>query len=451
MDLIVNFAPTGMIPTKEMTPHVPLSVAEIVEDVHRAVEIGISMVHLHARDEVTGEPACQARISAFDAGMINYARYLQTKGLLAPPFYFNLLLGNIACAQADLLHAGIMVRDLPDHSYWSLAGIGDAQVSMNSVAIAMGGGVRVGLEDNIYYDSERTRLATNADLLHRVHTIAQANGRRLMTPQELRRLLHLAPGHGSYGRCADTAPAEISTGLQRVTQAGYRSRRMTPSATSSATKKVVIWGATGPALIVADIVRLRGEFEIAGYLDNLAPQRKNTEFGGARVLGGEEMLDSLVAAGVRHLIFAFQNNQARLRLGEMVKAKGFELVTAIHPTASVAADAVLGAGTVVRAQSAIGPGARIGENCIIGYGAMVSHSCVLEDGVHLSSGVNLAGGTQIGRGTWIGLGATVIDPCHVGRNSLVGAGAVVTRSIPDEVVAYGVPAEVVRRLNERVA
>ncbi len=284
VDLIVNFTPTGMIPTKEMTPHVPVSVAEIVEAVQQAVEIGISMVHLHARDEVTGEPTYKAQVyekiiagirsfseelivcvslsgrnfkelaqraeplqlagqvkpdmgsltlsslnfnnvaslnapdtimalaeemqargvlaelEAFDSGMINYARYLHRKGLLAPPFYFNLLLGNIACAQADLLHAGIMIRDLPDHSYWSLAGIGNSQLPMNSVAIAAGGGVRVGLEDNIYYDPERTRLATNADLLRRIHTVAQANGRRLMTPRALRRLLNLEGGHGSYGR-----------------------------------------------------------------------------------------------------------------------------------------------------------------------------------------------------------------------------------------------------------
>jgi len=292
MDFIVNLAPTGMIPTKEMTPHVPISVAEIVEDVHQAVEIGISMVHLHARDEKTTEPTYKAEVyeriiagirsfskdlvicvslsgrnfkefeqraevlqlggnakpdmgsltlsslnfnrvvsinspdmikdlaqemksrgivpelEAFDAGMINYARYLQTRDLIAPPFYFNLLLGNIACAQADLLHAGIMIRDLPSPCYWSLAGIGAAQLPMNSVAIAMGGGVRVGLEDNIYCDSERTRLATNTDLLRRVHTIAQANERTLMTSQKLRRLLNLEPGYGAYGRRAGDAPVE---------------------------------------------------------------------------------------------------------------------------------------------------------------------------------------------------------------------------------------------------
>jgi 3-keto-5-aminohexanoate cleavage enzyme len=284
MDLIINFTPTGMIPTKEMTPYVPISIQEIIEDVHRAVEIGITMVHLHARDPVSGEPTYKAQIyeqiitgirsfskdliicvslsgrtfkefaqrsevlqldgevkpdmgsltlsslnfnkiaslnapemikalaremlsrgimaelEAFDAGMINYANYLYKRQLLEPAFYFNLLLGNIACAQADLLHAGIMIRDLPANSYWALAGIGDFQLPMNSISIAMGGGVRVGLEDNIYYDKKRTKLATNADLLKRVHAIAEANERTVMTPKNARRLLGLQMGEGRYGR-----------------------------------------------------------------------------------------------------------------------------------------------------------------------------------------------------------------------------------------------------------
>lgn len=282
--LIINFAPTGMIPTKEMTPHAPISVSEIVEDVHAACELGITMAHLHARDHVSGKPTYKAEIfakiiggirrfspgliicvslsgrdftdfekraepleldndlkpdmgsltlssvnfnkqasinepamiqalalrmqergispelEAFDIGMINYARYLAKKSLLTPPYYFNLLLGNIACAQADLLHAGIMIRDLPEKSLWSLAGIGDSQLPMNSVAIAIGGGVRVGLEDNIYYDRQRTRLATNLDLVRRVHKIAGENERGIMTARELRPLLDLEEEPGRYGR-----------------------------------------------------------------------------------------------------------------------------------------------------------------------------------------------------------------------------------------------------------
>jgi 3-keto-5-aminohexanoate cleavage enzyme len=291
MDLIINFTPTGMIPTKSMTPYVPITVQEIVEEVHRAVEIGITMVHLHARDEKTGQSTYRAEVygeiisgirsftrdliicvslsgrhinefekrsealtlqgdvkpdmgsltlsslnfnhvasvnspemitnlanemkargilaelEAFDAGMINYAGYLEKKGLLEPPHYFNLLFGNIACAQADLLHAGIMIRDLPADSIWSLAGIGDYQLMMNSLAIISGGGVRVGLEDNIWLDKARTRLATNSDLITRIHRLAEAHERRIMSPMQLRKLLHLEAGNGLYGRRFHSSPA----------------------------------------------------------------------------------------------------------------------------------------------------------------------------------------------------------------------------------------------------
>lgn len=287
VNTILNYVPTGMVPTKRMTPHVPVGIREIVEDVHAAYEAGITIVHLHARDEVTEEPSCSTEIYArliegirmfakdlvicvslsgrtfnefakraaplelvgnlkpdmgsltlsslnfaqsasvnapdmiqglakamqergvlpelevFDLGMINYARYLESKGLLQPPHYFNLLLGNIAGAQGDLLSAGLMVRDLPGRSVWSLGGIGDTQFSANMLALAIGGGVRVGLEDNIWYDRGRRTLARNRDLLGRVHRMAEAMERQIMPPEEFRRLMGLEPGNGRYGRCVE--------------------------------------------------------------------------------------------------------------------------------------------------------------------------------------------------------------------------------------------------------
>lgn len=283
-NLIINFTPTGMIPTKAMTSYVPISVSEIVEDVHLASEIGITMVHLHARDVATGVPTYKKEVyakivegirkyvpelvvclslsgrdfsdldkrseplmlegnlkpdmgsltlsslnfnktasintpdtvvslatimkekgivpelEAFDIGMINYAKYLERKKLIQAPYYFNLLFGNIACSQANLLHSGVMINDLPENSLWSLAGIGNEQLKMNSLSIAVGGGVRVGIEDNIWYDKARTKLATNADLLRRVHLIANANGRKVMPSKDFRVKMNLEAGFGKYGR-----------------------------------------------------------------------------------------------------------------------------------------------------------------------------------------------------------------------------------------------------------
>jgi uncharacterized protein (DUF849 family) len=141
-----------------------------------------------------------AELEAFDSGMINYAKYLESKGLLEAPHYFNLIVGNIACAQADLLHIGVMIRDLPSDSIWSLGGVGDCQLMANAIAIAIGGGVRVGLEDDIWYDPARTKLARNVELIDRIHKIAEANERQVMPSSELRKLLNLQDGHGHYGR-----------------------------------------------------------------------------------------------------------------------------------------------------------------------------------------------------------------------------------------------------------
>ena len=145
------------------------------------------------------ERGIKPELEAFDIGMINYAKYLIKKGILIPPFYFNLIFGNIACAQADLLHIGLMINDLPDQAIFSLGGVGDFQRCVNSIAISIGCGVRVGLEDNIWYDSERTRLATNIELIQRVKEFAKVNEKEIMTSTELRAVLGLKKGFGEYG------------------------------------------------------------------------------------------------------------------------------------------------------------------------------------------------------------------------------------------------------------
>lgn len=280
--IIINFTPTGMLPMKKDTPFVPVSVNEIVEDVRKAVNLGITMVHLHARDEL-GNPTHKKEIYAqiirgirefapeliicvstsgrimntltsrsevldldglekpdmasltmsslnfnhsasinepkmildlanimkdkgilpeievFDLGMINYIHYLIKKDIIKSPFYVNFILGNIASAQTDLLHIGSMIKDLPDGTILSIGGVGQQQLKANSLAISMGYGVRVGIEDNFWFDDNRVVLASNYELLKRIHLIVNAMEKSVMSSNHLRQLLKLNSGNGNYG------------------------------------------------------------------------------------------------------------------------------------------------------------------------------------------------------------------------------------------------------------
>jgi UDP-N-acetylbacillosamine N-acetyltransferase len=198
--------------------------------------------------------------------------------------------------------------------------------------------------------------------------------------------------------------------------------------------------------VVADVIRLRDDYEIVGFIDDVNPERAGSKFSGAHILGGQEKLEHLRLEGVDPLIFGFGNCEARLKLARLVREKGFWLATAIHPSAVVAADVVIGAGTVVAAGVVINPGATIGENVIVNTCASVDHDCRVEDGAHVCPGVRLAGNVVVGRAAWVGIGATVVDRTRIGSGAIIGAGAVVVDDIPDGVVARGFPARVIRRV-----
>lgn len=128
-------------------------------------------------------------LEVFDLGMINYAHYLIKKGLIKPPYYFNLIMGNIASAQANLLSLGLMISELPPDSVWSVGGLGAAQLNMNVMGLIAGGGVRVGIEDNIYLDAACTKFATNLHLVQRILKLAADLEREPYTHREARRVL----------------------------------------------------------------------------------------------------------------------------------------------------------------------------------------------------------------------------------------------------------------------
>lgn len=136
----------------------------------------------------------------FDVGMVNVVKYLAERDHVVAPHYFNIMLGGVATAQSTPLDLGAILAALPDRSHWSCGGIGRGQLAATGLAAAAGGGVRVGLEDNLFMDPERTQLATNHGQLQRAHQLAEIQMRSVMTSAEFRSAMNLLPGNGEYGR-----------------------------------------------------------------------------------------------------------------------------------------------------------------------------------------------------------------------------------------------------------
>lgn len=275
-EFILNLCPTGMIPTKALTPHVSITPNEIAKDVDECVKRGANMAHVHARGEdgkphydkdiyariiegirelhpdlticvslsgrdfsefekrahclslkgdlrpdmgsltlsslnfanqasvnspdmvrrlaeAMGEAGVKPELEVFDLGMMNYAHYLISKGSIKPPYYFNLILGNVAGAQTTAAHLAALIAEMPPDSYWCVGGIGKQQLPANVLGLTLGHGVRVGVEDNIFWDDSRSRLASNPELTQRVVDMAALMGKKPASPREVRSLLGVSP------------------------------------------------------------------------------------------------------------------------------------------------------------------------------------------------------------------------------------------------------------------
>lgn len=268
--LIITLAPTGMIPTKNETPYVPQTAEEIIRDTYEGYNLGVSVVHIHARDE-NGKPThkkevfkeifdgirkkcpdiiicattsgrvdpqvehrsevldllpdmasltvgslnfpkvasvnplqtvmtlaskmkergIKPELEIFESGFINTAKYLTRKGFLQKPLHFCLLLGSLGSIPANINDLAYLVNCLPPGSVWSATGIGRFQNQINAAAILMGGHVRIGIEDSIFYNYPSKELATNTKLVERIVRISKELDREIATPLEARKILGL--------------------------------------------------------------------------------------------------------------------------------------------------------------------------------------------------------------------------------------------------------------------
>ncbi|SFG62786.1 acetyltransferase [Pedobacter insulae] len=140
-------------------------------------------------------------------------------------------------------------------------------------------------------------------------------------------------------------------------------------------------------------------------------------------------------------IIAIGNNQVRKRIANELMTSSAEIV---HPSCSLSASVVMGAGCVCMANTTINADVVIGDHVIINSNASVDHDCKIANFVHISPQVGLAGNVTIGEGTHVGIGATVIPGVKIGKWATIGAGAVVIRDVPDYAVVVGNPGKIIK-------
>ena len=208
-------------------------------------------------------------------------------------------------------------------------------------------------------------------------------------------------------------------------------------------KEIILLGAGGHAAVILDILKAQianGEkIKIKGLLDD----SNKKEWMGYPVLGSTLEVNDFNEENT-YFIIAIGSNEIRYKLSE--KYSHLKFFTAIHPSAILGSGVSVESGSVVMPNVTINANSQIGRHVIVNTGAIVEHDNVIEDYVHLSPRATLCGGVTVGQMTHVGAGATVIQGKVIGKNSIIGAGATVITNIPDEVVAVGTPAKVIKSI-----
>lgn len=188
------------------------------------------------------------------------------------------------------------------------------------------------------------------------------------------------------------------------------------------------------------------DYEPIGFLD---ADPKATAPGSLPVLGDDSLLKSIREKyDVDSVFIAIGDIGKRRELSVLAQECGLNLPEIIHPSARILTEHPVGNGSIIY------PGAVIMSNCSIGSGVIINsaatlgHDTVVCDYCNINPGVNIAGKVTVKEQVFVGMGAAICENLTVGKGAVVGAGSVVLKSVPDNAMVCGVPAEVSKLIPE---
>lgn len=209
--------------------------------------------------------------------------------------------------------------------------------------------------------------------------------------------------------------------------------------------RVVIIGYGAQAKYVLEIFQRVKNVEVVGLLDISQDKRfVGRKLRDIAVIGGIEMLEKLVIQKVKRAIVCCADTRRKEAFTKHVVQVGFKLLNAIHPASVIATNAQIGEGVIINAGAIIQSDAVLGDGVMVHAGVIIEHDNQIKDFANLAPGVKLSGWVTVGKRATIYTGASVAPQVSIGHDAIVGAGAVVLKDVPNNGVAFGVPARLIR-------
>ncbi len=211
-------------------------------------------------------------------------------------------------------------------------------------------------------------------------------------------------------------------------------------------KDLIIIGASGFGREVAWLVERINQktpvWNMVGFVDD-NPELHGIDVNGYPVLGGCEALASYPES---YAVCAVGSAKIRKKIIDKVKSimPSQKFATLIDPTVEISTLVKIGEGSIICAHNILTVNIKIGAHVIVNLDCTIGHDAVIEDFVTVYPSANISGITHIGEGSELGTGMQIIQGKTVGCNTIIGAGAVVVKDIPENCVAVGSPAKPIK-------
>lgn len=215
-------------------------------------------------------------------------------------------------------------------------------------------------------------------------------------------------------------------------------------------KNIAIFGAGGFGREVKTIIdaintQNSNTYNFIGFYDDGI--EKGSVVNGFPVLGGVDDLNKIISN--LELVIALGDSKVKKKIIKKIENELISFPTLIHPKASVSSDYVkLGKGCIICEGTIITCNITIGNFVIFNLMCTVGHDTVIEDFCAFMPAVNISGEVLIRESVYVGTGAKIINLLEIGENTIVGAGAIVSKSLPDNCTAIGIPAKPIKFHNE---